>query len=417
MVARIQGSFFLPLALVYVLLYFLFFLGHGAYFSTLSPYILSTYGADAPTVFLASQGAFPLGYFAAGYFSDRFHSIRPLLVTSLLLQIPSQFFLYSQFTTLAPVVALAALTRFLFAFNFQLITIAAIEGGGILRFGNFRAFGTFGFFMIHLILFLLETGGVFAALDIGHESAAMAGKLGSFFLFTALIPTLSIQTARTSPEPYHFRDALRIALRPGMLLFFLISFLFYFTYQLVDYYLGAYFRNDGGMGMVYGAWALAVLLEIPFMPLTARLFPFHRGNLLFLISAGAGALRFGALTLHTMHLLPFPIILTQLLHGIHFTGFYTGIVYRFRELFPSHLYGTGYGLFMVGAVSFGAMCGNLFFGSLLHKPSGELPFLNRLPLASDYTPLFFLATILQLVIFFCFIFLPDYTRRGSSKER
>jgi PPP family 3-phenylpropionic acid transporter len=392
--------------LIYITLYFTYFLGHGAYFSALSPYVLSIYHENANLIFLVSQMAFPIGYFASGYLSDRLHAVKPLLIITLLLQIPAQYLLFVPHDSLFQVCMAAALTRFFFAFNFQLITIASIEGGGIQKFGGYRAYGTAGFFLVHLLLFLLETLPLFSGWRVANESAELAGRASALLLTLAVIPAWFLQSKRISHESYDFAEAVRITLRPQTLILFTLSFFFYFSYQIVDFYIGGYFRDAGGMSLVYIGWCLAVLLEIPFMPLTSRIFQYHRGTSLFLISTLVGSIRFAILSANASGIMLIPVLYTQILHGIHFTGFYMGTIYTLRRLYPDHLYGTGNGLFMIFAASFGGMAGNLFFGEILH---GNIPFQagRLLPAISDgFGSIFFFASLLQITLFFSFIFYP-----------
>lgn len=391
--------------MVYILLYFIYFLGHGAYFSTLSPYIISAYGENSTVIFFASQLGFPLGYFASGYISDKIGIIRPLLIITILIQTPLQFLIYSDLDL--PYVMIAATgTRFFFAFNFQLITIAALEGGGMVKFGEFRAYGTVGFFLIHALLFFGENAG-FGHINIGSDSAVFAGKTGCIFLFLSIIPASFIQKKRISGEKYYFMDAIKILKKPDIILFFILSFFFYFSYQVVDYYLGAYLKNAGGMRMVYAAWALAVILEIPFMPLSSRIFHFKKHNILFLISTITGTIRFAILSMDASGIPTISILFTQLLHGIHFTGYYMGSIFRIKNLFPGHLYGTGYGLYIIITASAGGMIGNLIMGKLFHPTRISEKIISTGTASHNFTEIFAISMLIHFVLFFCFIILPD----------
>ena len=299
----------------------------------------------------------------------------------------------------------AAGTRFFFAFNFQLITIAALEGGGMVKFGGFRAFGTGGFFLIHALLFIWESK--FSTYwHIELNSAVLAGRIGSIFLLLSIIPAFFVQKNRMSNEAYYFNDVFKILKKKEVIVFFILSFFFYFSYQVVDYYLGAYLNKTGGMSMVYAAWALAVLLEIPFMPVTSRIFHYKKQNILFMISAIAGSLRFAVLGLHAAGIHTIPILLTQLLHGIHFTGYYMGSIYRTRNLFPGHLYGTGYGLYIILTAAAGGMSGNLILGKLLHSEGIEALRIPGNPADHNYVEIFLISMLIHLILFFCFIFFP-----------
>ncbi|MBI3395165.1 MAG: hypothetical protein HY042_04975 [Spirochaetia bacterium] len=92
-----------------------------------------------------------------------------------------------------------------------------------------------------------------------------------------------------------------------------------------------------------------------------------------------------------------------MLHGIHYTGFFMGAVYRLRSIFPDHLYGTGNGSYMVLTASLGGMSGNLFFGWLLFA-QGIHVYEALGP--SNYLPLFVSAAVIHVAIALGFVLLP-----------
>ena len=214
----------------YALLFFVFFIGQGSYFTALSPYVHTNFGSDSWKVFLAGQITFPLGYFLSGYISDRLHRIRSLLVPALLLHAPLQFLLFNHPDDLNATILLSGVVRFLFAVNIQLISIAALEGAGTERFGNIRSAGTLSFLLLHLVLFLsvsdwsrvLDSAG----LAFRPDDAGAAGRYGSLFHFLTAAAALGTPAAQISSTAYYFCDAARIIRRPAVIRFLLLSFIF-----------------------------------------------------------------------------------------------------------------------------------------------------------------------------------------------
>lgn len=359
--------------------------------------MLDRFGPDARFVFLAGQIAFPLGYFLAGYLSDRLGKIRVILVPLILLHSPCQFFLYSPDLSLGPAIVLGGLTRFFFAANMQLLTIAALERLQLKGFSLSRTAGTAGFFVVHLALFLLEVN--FPGSLASHASASgTGGRIGSGFLVLFALAATRVQANRTGGQDYYFLEAIRILRRPPVLEFFGISLLYFAGYQVVDYYLGGYLNHRYGMSGVYGGWCLAVLLELPFLPLCARI---HRGygtRPLFAVALLAGILRFALLYYDVHNGLP-GLIFVQLLHGIHFTGYYMGGIFRLRHYFPDRLYGTGQGLFMVIATATGALIGAYISGILLEPRAPDQ--------SLDYSAVFLAALMVHVAVFFGFLLIPD----------
>lgn len=382
------------------LVYFFFFLGHGSYFTTLSPHMLYRFGDDARYVFFTGQLLYPFGYFFAGWFSDKTRRIRSALVAFLLLQTPFQYHLFSPDLSLMGCIVSAAVTRFFFAANTQLLTIAALESLSFRGFSVSRSAGTFGFFCIQIGMLLLE---MFALSDAAPEiQGGRGGQWGSVFMLVTALFAYLVPERRRSHTEYFFRDAFSALKKEGFLPFFIVSFVFYFSYQVVDYYLGGYLRQAGGMSYVYGGWGLAVLVEIPLMILADRIAGRRGVRFLFLLAVMSGAIRFLILGLDAVIGLPGLILFQQLLHGIHFTGYYMGTVYLLRRNFPEHLYGTGMGIYMVVSVSAGATIGNLLTGMLLKSDSG-------------FAGIFFVSLLLHLAVFFSFLFL-SLPARSMKKE-
>lgn len=404
--------------MIYAILYFLYFLGHGSYFSTLSPYMLETFGSDARFVFLAGQIAFPLGYFVAGYLSDRFQAIRGILVPLVVLHAPCQFLLYWPGLDLASATALGGLTRFFFAANMQLLTIATLESLELRGFSMSRSAGTFGFFLVHLILLVAEVQfpGLLATEVSGSGTG---GRIGSVFLLVFAVACLFVQKDRRGSQQYYFIEAFRLLKEPAVATFFLISFVYFTGYQTVDYYLGGYLNDRYGMVGVYGGWCLATLLELPFLPLCARIHERYGSTPLFLVATLAGLLRFGLFYMDTLEPIT-GLLFAQLLHGIHFTGYYMGTIFRLRHFFPDHLYGTGQGMFMILATASGALLGSYIAGLLLENPgaaAGPAPSTSSGEDGLDYGAVFLASLGVHLAVFFSFLLIRDPEKRGLFRQK
>ncbi|MBI3395166.1 MAG: hypothetical protein HY042_04980 [Spirochaetia bacterium] len=159
----------------YFLLLFLFFVGHGAAFSSMSPLILGQFGENSHLIFFAGQLAFPFGYFGAGILSDRLRRVKSLLCISLALHALAQHMLFSA-TAVPEAMVFSGLHRFFVGVNTQLTMIAALEGRGTGGFARVRTGGTAGFFLVHGALFILQ--GIFenAARSHGQLFGSLAAQ-------------------------------------------------------------------------------------------------------------------------------------------------------------------------------------------------------------------------------------------------
>jgi len=351
--------------MLYFLMYFVCYLGLGSYFVVLSPHMIQLFGADAKYIFLSGQLGYPLGYFLVGWISDKTKQLKIYGIIFSLLLIPTQYFLFMPNLDFYWAILLSAIVRFLFAGYIQIIQIAALEELYYAGFSISRSAGTLGFFLMQVIMFLLEIFYFPSGLPLEIEGAR-GGQIGtSIHILTFIMSYITLPKKRKSDSPYFFREAIDLINKNHAEIFFVLSFFYYFSYQIVDFYLGAYFRNLGGMKFVYLSWMIAVLVEIPFFPLTQKIIHRFGLRMLFLISLSSGFLRFLLLYIHSTMIGGNWILFSQILHGLHFTGYMAGSVYFFHKKFPEHIYGTAYGLFMIFSLSLGSILGNLTYGTLL----------------------------------------------------
>ncbi|MBE7440354.1 MAG: MFS transporter [Spirochaetales bacterium] len=382
-----------------LLLTFIYFAGQGLYFVALSPYVVGQFKEDSPLIFLSGQLAMPLGFFISGYLSDRTRKLRAPFQIGQLVQIPIQYGFFSirelswlPFDTLTLGLVFSGLLRFIFAFNLQLLTLIILEKKGHGNFGNIRVWGTLAFLAINLLFFWQAENRL---------SAAETGKGGLFFLAAGFLLATFAPATRTSRQEYFFLEALRLLKKSRIIFFFILSFLFYFQYQMEDLYLGQFIYNLQGMRGVFLTWSLAVVFEIPAMLLAFPLSKRSGLRPLFLIATLAAAIRFGMLSLVAAGLAGSGVLaLSHTLHGIMFTFFYLGYIFYLRGVFPEHLFGTGSGLFTILAIAGGSIAGNQIYGRLIVGTSPSWP------TVSVYLLAFGPATIAMLLLFFAFLLLP-----------
>ncbi len=404
----------------YVALLFLYFIGLGSYLSGLSPYVLQNFKQDSYLIFLTAEGAYPVGYFLIGWLSDRYRRIRGFLVTGLILIAPTQYLLYALPDSPGLTILFSALTRLLLSANVQLISIAILEDVGSGPYSRIRAAGTTGFLAFQLVMWIVTDPFFFGSfLAANHEallpdfSPGDGGRVGAVAYLACVPFALMVAQRRKSHEEYRLLDAVRFFSHSGRALAFLgLSFTFFFCFQVVDNYLGRFWELSGGTGLVYSGWLVAVLLEIPFLMFTERIARGPGIRWLFYCAAGAAAGRFGLLTLSILGYEPLPVLVSQLLHGVHFAGYYIGAIYWLKASCPDHLYGSVYGIYHVAAHSLGGMIGNVFFGTLLFTQIGP-DFLawwapeNTATETSMFLPVFFGATLLNLLVIFGFMILRE----------
>lgn len=373
----------------FFILYFITYLGLGAYFVSLSPYILQKFKENSQYIFLSSQITYPLGYFLAGWISDKTKRLKIYGILFSLFLFPTQFLLFDPKQSFWIAFICSGLIRFLFAALIQILQIAALEKIHFYGFSVSRSSGTFGFLIIQILMFFMESFVLDQkqSLDV---ITSRGGQISSWIhILTFILCFFILPKKRNSESRYYFKEVLEIIKKENLSIFFILSFFYYMAYQIVDFYLGRYFQTIGSMKFVYLSWIIAVLLEIPFFYHSQKLI--HRFGLktLFLVSLFFGFLRFFLMFLNHIYFHSQLIILTQIFHGIHFTGYMAGSVYFFHKKFPEQYFGTSFGLFIVFSLSFGSILGNLLYGEILKLFSYDIGF----------GILFFLSFVIHLLLF------------------
>ncbi len=381
----------------YFILFF-YFAGLGANLSSLSPYLLENFGENAEWIFISIQLMVPVGTLFAGWLSDKTKKIRLFLYYSLGLTIPAQYFLFSFSDDWKITMLFAGILRFLLSANYQWVVIAALEKTGEHNFSKIRSSGTLGFLIVQLLLFILT----YPTLNL-LKSPLLTGKLGSIFYIIPLFFLHNLPKERISKQEFKFKDALVHISSKIQIIFFMLSFFFYASYQIVDNYNGRYFQLSFGLETVYLSWVFAVLLEVPFLLSITRIIHKFEFFSLFYLSLIAGIVRFLFLSYSVSGTSLLLLLLFQLPHAILFIGFYMGSIHFFRRTVPVHSYGSVYGLYSIFSMSLGGMCGNLLSGNLLHSDLGFnlslfFSMSNVNEKAVSFLPIFLMALFIYTII-------------------
>ena len=381
----------------YFILFF-YFAGLGANLSSLSPYLLENFEKNAEWIFISIQLMVPVGTLFAGWLSDKTKKIRLFLYYSLVLTIPAQYFLFSFSDDWKITMLFAGILRFLLSANYQWVVIAALEKMGEHNFSKIRSSGTLGFLIVQLLLFILT----YPTLNL-LRSPLLTGKLGSIFYIIPLFFLHNLPKERISKQEFKFKDALIHISSKIQIIFFVLSFFFYASYQIIDNYNGRYFQLSFGLETVYLSWVFAVLLEVPFLLSITRIIHKFEFFSLFYLSLIAGIVRFLFLSYSVSGTSLLLLLLFQLPHAILFIGFYMGSIHFFRKTVPVHIYGSVYGLYSIFSMSLGGMCGNLISGNLLHSDLGFnlSVFFNMSNVnekAVSFLPIFLMALFIYTII-------------------
>ncbi|WP_257008166.1 MFS transporter [Bacillus sp. FJAT-45350] len=293
-----------------------------------------------------------------GFMSDKWKSIKRVLVITLIGVIISSFIFFQMSNFIGLMVMMFVLFLFMApvtALGDSLSQKTAIEHK--VNFGRIRMWGSLGFAITSLL-----TGYVLAVIGIGN--------LVFPFLFMAIISlviALQLHDVNKTNKPVTLLNAVKIGLNPRLFIFLGIIILVSITHRANDSYLGIYVTELGGKESLIGwAWFIGVTSEALIFATTALWFRrFH--PLTFIIIAGLlYSLRW---FLMGMAVGPASIIFFQLLHGVTFGVFYVGAFQVVTKLVPEELQATGHVLFITTFFGISGIIGSLFGGYMIETVS------------------------------------------------
>ncbi len=295
-----------------------------------------------------------------GYMSDKFKSVKRMLLICIIgLIIGSVFFF--QMNTLIAILVMAAVFYFFTSpiggLGDSLAQRRADELG--VSFGSIRTWGSIGFATSSLI--------VGALLDIVGIEYILWPYL--FFGFMALFVVFRLTDVTVDPDPIQIKDVKELLSNKPFLLFLLFMMFLTISHRTNDSFIGLYIEQLGGTeGLIGLAWFVGVASEALVFAFAHRWFQkFH--PLVFVIIAGA---------LYTIRwfiyaLLENPtyIIPLQVLHGLTFGVFYLAAFEYITRLVPRLLQSTGHLVFYSIFFGLSGIIGSLMGGAIIDSLGGN----------------------------------------------
>lgn len=265
-----------------------------------------------------------------GMVSDKFKTVKSVLLILLLASIGLGVVLFSVSLTAAAFALTAAMYFFLMpadplteSMNYRLAEQAGVS------FGSVRMYGALGYAVASYII-----GYVGDEYGMGSFVYVYA----AYGIITLLLCAMLPETPATG-KPVAWRDMLPFLRDKRTVQFLLLVLLIAIPHRMNDSYVGLYVQSlGGGVGMVGLAWFIMTLAEVVFFALINRFIKPGKELRVISIAAGFYVVRFALSALWDN---PAAIVWLQLLQGVSFVLFYAASIQYLYTLIPEQWRATG----------------------------------------------------------------------------
>jgi len=266
-----------------------------------------------------------------GFVSDRFQTVKWVLLLLWTLQLICSFFLFSV-TGFPLTLAFTTLLYFFLMPSSPLLdslTIRSAEEAGV-SYGTIRMWGSIGFSM-----FAALSGGILVA--IGGVDILQWIYWGVWLLPMLLVGLL--KDVKASAPPITLRSLSSVVRSRPLLWFLLLVFVMMLPHRMNDGFLGLHMSNLGATEQMVGlAWSIAALSEVPTFALLHRYM--HKVHELALIGV-VGLLYVGRWIVYALATDPFVLLVAQASHSITFAVFWVASVAYVVRIVPTEFRSTG----------------------------------------------------------------------------
>ena len=294
-----------------------------------------------------------------GYISDKFGTIKKVLLVTLVGVFTISFFLLTNESYVLILIFAAIFYVFMSPTGALGDSLAVKTAANVNKnFGSIRTWGSIGFAVSTLLV-----GQFFAFAGISYILIPFI-----FMITMAFLTATKVSDVKTVSKPVTVFDAIRIGRNPRFL-FFLGTIMFLtIPHRANDSFIGIYITELGGNESQIGiAWFVAVASEA--IIFATSHFWFKRFNeITFIFIAGIlYSLRWFVLAYVGG---PGATILMQVLHGVTFGVFYVSAFQYVTKLVPVNLQATGHLLFISVFFGLSGILGSLFGGMIFEDVSG-----------------------------------------------
>ncbi|MGG1687956.1 MFS transporter [Pseudalkalibacillus sp. NRS-1564] len=294
-----------------------------------------------------------------GYISDKFGTIKKVLLVTLVGVAIISIFLLTNHNYVFILISAAAFYVFMSPTGALGDSLAVKTAASVNRnFGSIRTWGSIGFAVSTLVV-----GQFFAFFGIAFILVPFM-----LMILLAFFTAMRVSDVETHNKPVTVWDAIRIGKNPRFLLFLITIMFLTIPHRANDSFIGIYITDLGGNESQIGlAWFVAVASEA--LIFATSHFWFRRFNeVVFILIAGMiYAVRWIGLAYVGG---PQAAILLQVFHGVTFGVFYVAAFQYVTKLVPEHLQATGHLLFISVFFGLSGILGSLLGGMIFEETSG-----------------------------------------------
>ncbi|RNB56992.1 MFS transporter [Brevibacillus gelatini] len=294
-----------------------------------------------------------------GMVSDRYKTIKRIILLTLGLSIAAGILLFTSTSLLVLFLLVGAMYFFLLptdplteSLNYR---IAELHGTS---FGSIRTFGAVGYATASLFI-----GWTLDRLGMGQLVWLFVGY-GVFAYACALV----MKDAPASSKSLSWRELKQFILYPKTQRFFLLVLIAATPHRTNDSFLGVYVQSLGGTtGDVGQAWFLAAVSEVAFFAISAKLLARWSELKLIMLASALYAIRY---VLCAIAPSAEWVVYLQLTQGITFVLFYTATIQYLYKIIPEEWKATGQTVLAVLFFGISGIIGSLVGGWLFQQGGG-----------------------------------------------
>lgn len=295
----------------------------------------------------------------AGYYSDKWKTVKKILQICLIGAIISGILMFQMNVFLTLMIA----AFFLFMFTSPIGALGdslaqKTASQYQISFGGIRMWGSVGYATTSLLI-----GQLLLFIGINNIMYPFL-----FFVICSLFVSFFLTDTTFPSKPVKVFDAFYL-LKDRKLIFFLCAILFISTaHRMNDYFIGIYIMEIGGDASLIGlAWFIGVAVEALVFFLSMYWIDKYSELNLIIFTGFIYAIRFIILSQVKD---PSILLLLQILHGITFPIVYTASLQYISKLVPDYVLGTGQLLFITVFFGISGILGSSIGGMIMDATNG-----------------------------------------------
>ncbi len=297
----------------------------------------------------------------SGYLSDKFKTVKKVLIACLIGVILASTVLFQMESYITIIIMVAIFYTFMGPIGALADSLSQrVAGIAGVPFGSIRMWGSIGFAVTSLI------GGMIL------EKIGISNLMYPYLVLgaSALAAAFFVRDVNASSTPVTLKDASRLLKKPELSIFLGLIIFITVAHRANDSFIGLYIESLGGKESLIGwAWFIGVAAEALVFATSGLWFRKFQ-ELSFIMFAGiVYGFRFLAMSFISD---PAYVLLLQPLHGVTFGVFYSASFQYVTKILPDHLLGTGHLLLVATFFNVSGILSSLAGGMIFDWAGGDV---------------------------------------------